>query len=151
MADRFAHQSSEMANPIGVIKDKSDMARNFSTMVNEPTFTSQQALLSLELLKETLGDDDASKTLIKTYAQQETKYIRAAMQTLQDDKLLAAQMGGVSMANALKLADVLHRKTVEKEIENMLDERVKTLIPTIDRTAIGKAFKAPVVAPSASL
>lgn len=140
MADRFTKTSAVTANadPAGVIKDNSDMARNFSTIISEPTYTSQQALLSLELLKETGGVSD---DLITKYAKQETKYIAVAMNMLDTDRLLAAQMGGVSMANALKLADILHRQASDKEMEKMLEPHVKELLPKFDRAEITKAFK----------
>lgn len=139
MADRFSRTHADITNadPAGIIKDKSDMARNFSTIINEPTYTSQQALLSLELLKETGGMDPA---LIKRYAIQETKYIAEAMDMLDKDRLVAAQMGGISMANALKLADILHKQASDKEMEKVLEPSVQKLVPNLNREKISTAF-----------
>ena len=81
-------------------------------------------LLAYKLLKDSVGGNNSA--VFQDMLENELKYLLGGIAILKNDSLIANQMGGETMANAAKLAQVLKNKTKELDwndrIENMASD-----------------------------
>ena len=75
-------------------------------------------LLAYKLLKDSIGPTNSA--VFQDMLENELKYLIGGIAILKNDAKIAGQMGGETMANAAKLAQVLKNKTREIDLEDRI-------------------------------
>lgn len=151
MSEGNKYQSAinhNVVNPVSEMKNDLDFKKTISGQRSLPTYSSQQTLLSLQLMMESMGGDtkDDDVALIQKYANRELLYVKNAMRMLAGNPVLARQMGGMSFETALTLADILQQKAIDKELDSLVGDQVDVILKETGSDAAHikaqKAFKA---------
>ena len=84
-------------------------------------FLDANTLLSLKMLKEV--NEDAFRGL----AQEQTRFLSAALALLKQDHFLRTKMGGAGLQQAMVLSQILKKRAEEKHLQNRLDHHADAI------------------------
>ena len=111
---------------------------NLSLFGDMPAVPDANTLLSLKMLKE--ANEDAFRGL----AQEQTRFLSAALALLKQDHFLRVKLGGAGLQQAMVLAQILKKRAEEKHLQNRLDHHADAIQKGFREGELGDAL--PVIA-----
>ena len=94
---------------------------NLSLFGDMPAVPDANTLLSLKMLKE------ANEPAFRGLAQEQTRFLSAALGLLKQDHFLRVKLGGAGLQQAMVLSQILKKRAEEKHLQNRLDHHADAI------------------------
>ena len=107
---------------------------NLSLFGDLPAVPDANTLLSLKMLKE------ANEPAFRGLAQEQTRFLSAALALLKQDHFLRVKLGGSGLSQAMVLSQILKKRAEERHLQNRLDHHADAIQKGFREGELGNAL-----------